>query len=406
MFSFKKLSSKSAVGTLFGGTVGSFASYLYFSEKLSMQRQDHENAMLTLQKDHAAELIKANNQIKREMNETIITLKHKNAKLSEETKMQAAKLDIFSKARSEQLADIAIYANNVDQYNISTENFAGYRTIVRTIEEKVFGPRVIGKYANAYGLKPVKGFILYGPPGTGKTTLIRHLSASIPGSVVRVVNGPELKSKYVGETEAMLRKIFSRSDLYRDQLLIILIDEIDSMFPARVGNDESGQARSDNSATSQLLTLIDGVNQSQNILIVGTTNLPASLDPALLRSGRLGLQIEMSLPSAEDRYSIFKLKLSTIAKNGLLHKDVDLNHYAAITANFSGADIEAVVQTAANQAAMLNLARNPNGSLRLHDWITTTSDLAIVTKEHMDNAYKTIRNQQHTDTPRVFSRHG
>jgi len=204
------------------------------------------------------------------------------------------------------------------------------------------------------GVKHVKGMLLYGPPGTGKTFIARSIGKMLTQREPQVVNGPEIFSKFVGEAEANIRKLFA--DAIEEQkekgdessLHIIIFDEIDAICKQR-GSVTSGTGVHD-TVVNQLLSMIDGVNALNNILVIGMTNRKDMLDEALLRSGRLEVHIEISLPDEAGRQQIFKIHTRVLSENGFLDEKVSLSELAKRTKNYSGAEIEAVVRSAVSFA--------------------------------------------------------
>ena len=203
-----------------------------------------------------------------------------------------------------------------------------------------------------YGIKHIKGMILYGPPGTGKTLIARQLAKVLHSKEPKIVNGPELFNKYVGETEANVRKLFddAKKDMaeLKDEspLHVIIFDEFDAIAKHR-GSDMSGTGVADN-VVNQLLSMIDGVDALDNILVIGMTNRLDLIDRAILRPGRFEVHVEIGLPDEDGRVQIFKIHTRKMTENKLLGPDVDLKQLAEMTKNFTGAEIEAVVKSAAS----------------------------------------------------------
>ncbi|KAL5989874.1 hypothetical protein ACLOJK_010769 [Asimina triloba] len=238
----------------------------------------------------------------------------------------------------------------------------------RAFASRVFPPHVLNKL----GIKHVKGMLLYGPPGTGKTLMARQIGKMLNGRDPKIVNGPEVLSKFVGETEKNVRDLFA--DAEHDQrtrgdesdLHVIIFDEIDAICKSR-GSTRDGTGVHD-SIVNQLLTkvrLIDGVEALNNVLLIGMTNRKDLLDEALLRPGRLEVQVEISLPDENGRLQILQIHTNKMMENSFLSPDVDLlelgsinqllmkNHIldaAARTKNFSGAELEGVVKSAVSYA--------------------------------------------------------
>jgi len=224
-----------------------------------------------------------------------------------------------------------------------------------TIFRRAFTSRLYpADVIKSLGVKHVKGMLLYGPPGTGKTLIARSIGKMLTEREPQVVNGPEIFSKFVGEAEANIRKLFA--DAIEEQkekgdessLHIIIFDEIDAICRQR-GTVTSGTGVHD-TVVNQLLSMIDGVNSLNNILVIGMTNRKDMLDEALLRSGRLEVHIEISLPDEAGREQIFRIHTRVLSENGFLDEKVSMAELAKRTKNYSGAEIEAVVRSAVSFA--------------------------------------------------------
>ncbi|KAL9272878.1 Vesicle-fusing ATPase-like protein, partial [Drosera capensis] len=220
----------------------------------------------------------------------------------------------------------------------------------RAFASRVFPPHVTSKL----GIKHVKGMLLYGPPGTGKTLMARQIGKMLNGKDPKIVNGPEVLSKFVGETEKNVRDLFA--DAEHDQrtrgdqsdLHVIIFDEIDAICKSR-GSTRDGTGVHD-SIVNQLLTKIDGVESLNNVLLIGMTNRKDLLDEALLRPGRLEVQVEISLPDEAGRLQILEIHTNQMKENSFLAPDVNLAELAARTKNYSGAELEGVVKSAVSFA--------------------------------------------------------
>ena len=215
-------------------------------------------------------------------------------------------------------------------------------------------------YLAKYGISHVKGMLLYGPPGTGKTLIARTLANALNVKEFKVVNGPELFDKYVGETEKKIRELFTEAEKDQQEngddagLHVIVFDEIDSICRAR-GTINSGTGVHDG-AVNQLLTKIDGVESLNNILVIGMTNRKDLIDEAILRPGRLELHIEIGLPDEKGRLQILNIHTKKMRDNKVLDDDVDLPQLAKITKNYTGADIESLVKLACANALSQGLS--------------------------------------------------
>ncbi|RLG81775.1 MAG: AAA family ATPase, partial [Thermoprotei archaeon] len=189
------------------------------------------------------------------------------------------------------------------------------------------------------GIEPPKGILLHGPPGTGKTLLAKALANEI-GAYFIAINGPEIMSKYYGESEQRLREIFKEAE--ENAPAIIFIDEIDSIAPRR--EEVTGEV--EKRVVAQLLTLMDGLKERGKVIVIGATNRPEALDPALRRPGRFDREIEIPPPDKRARREI----LAVHTRNMPLADDVDLDAIAEMTHGYTGADLAALVKEAAMAA--------------------------------------------------------
>ena len=246
-------------------------------------------------------------------------------------------------------------------FNFNEMGVGGLDQEISNIFRRAFTTRLYpAAYLEKYGIHHVKGILLYGPPGTGKTLIARTLANALNVKEFKVVNGPELFDKYVGETEKKIRDLFANAE--KDQkengddagLHVIVFDEIDSLCRAR-GTISSGTGVHD-SAVNQLLTKIDGVNSLNNIIVIGMTNRKDLIDEAILRPGRLELHIEIGLPDEKGRQQIFNIHTKKMRENKVLDDDVDLAQLAKMTKNYTGADIESMVKLACSNALSQGLS--------------------------------------------------
>ena len=221
----------------------------------------------------------------------------------------------------------------------------------RAFASRVFPPGLVAKM----GIPHVKGMLLYGPPGTGKTLIARQIGKMLNARPPKVINGPEVLNKYVGQSEENIRKLFADAEKeYKEKgdessLHIIIFDELDAVCKQR-GSGAGGGTGVGDSVVNQLLSKLDGVDQLNNILLIGMTNRKDMIDDALLRPGRLEVHLEISLPDEDGRLEILKIHTSKMSTNGLLDPSVDLAELAGLTKNFSGAEINGLVKAAASFA--------------------------------------------------------
>ena len=178
------------------------------------------------------------------------------------------------------------------------------------------------------GLTPVRGLLLYGPPGCGKTALAREISRSLRARAPKIVSAPELLDRWVGGSEKLVRGLFAdaeaelascNGDATKSALHVIVIDEIDAVFRRRSSAEDTGEATRA-SVVNQILSKLDGINSIPNVLLIGMTNRRELLDEALLRPGRLEVQIDIPLPDKEGRREILQIHFDALRKNGRLSK--------------------------------------------------------------------------------------
>jgi vesicle-fusing ATPase len=224
----------------------------------------------------------------------------------------------------------------------------------RAFASRVFPPAVVKKL----GIKHVKGILLHGPPGTGKTLMARQIAKMLNSAEPKIVNGPEILNKYVGQSEENIRKLFADAEAdqkkngEKSKLHIIIFDEFDAICKRR-GSGSGGGTGVGDTVVNQLLSKIDGVDQLENVLIIGMTNRPDMIDEALLRPGRLEVKVEIHLPDENGRLQIFNIATANMQKHNLMDRGVDLHRLAFDkTKNFSGAEIVGLVNAATSYAFM------------------------------------------------------
>lgn len=222
----------------------------------------------------------------------------------------------------------------VDVPKVEWSDVGGLESVKKEIRE-VFIPSEDKKAFERLGIRPPKGILFYGPPGTGKT-LIAKAVANESGTNFICINGPEIASKWVGETEKAIRQIFKRAKQMAP--CIIFFDEIDSIAPKRGIGDNGAWER----AVNQLLTSMDGVEELDNVTVMAATNRPDMIDPALMRPGRFDKHVFIGKPDLESRLKILEVHTRDMPLMG-----VDLLSVAEKTDGYVGADLEALCREAA-----------------------------------------------------------
>ncbi|KAB2609312.1 cell division cycle protein 48-like protein [Pyrus ussuriensis x Pyrus communis] len=222
--------------------------------------------------------------------------------------------------------------------DVGYDDVGGVRKQMAQIRESVELPLRHPQLFKSIGVKPPKGILLYGPPGTGKTLIARAV-ANETGAFFLLINGPEIMSKMAGESESNLRKAFEEAE--KNAPSIIFIDEIDSIAPKR----EKTHGEVERRIVSQLLTLMDGLKSRAHVIVMGATNRPNSIDPALRRFGRFDREIDIGVPDEVGRLEVLRIH----TKRMKLADDVDLERVAKDTHGFVGADLAALCTEAALQ---------------------------------------------------------
>jgi transitional endoplasmic reticulum ATPase len=217
--------------------------------------------------------------------------------------------------------------------NIKWTDIGGLETVKQMLKESVEWPIKHAENFKKLGIRPPRGILLYGPPGTGKTLLAKAAAKETEMNFISI-KGPELLSKWVGESEKAVRETFRKARQVAP--CIIFFDEIDSLVPRRgLRQDSSGVTEQ---VINQLLTELDGLEELQNVIIIAETNRPDMIDPAMLRPGRIDRLIMVPPPDESARVEIMKVHTSNMP----LAKNVDIKELAKKMENYTGADIENV----------------------------------------------------------------
>ncbi|MEM0016070.1 MAG: CDC48 family AAA ATPase, partial [Saccharolobus sp.] len=242
------------------------------------------------------------------------------------------------------------------------------------------------------GMEPPKGVLLYGPPGVGKTLLARAIANEV-GAYFTSINGPEIMSKFYGESEQRLREIFEEAE--KNAPAIIFIDEIDAIAPKR--EETTGEV--EKRVVAQLLALMDGIKGRGKVVVIGATNRPNDIDPALRRPGRFDREIEIRPPDAKARKEILQVH----TRNMPLAEDVDLDKISEQTHGYTGADLAALAREAAMNA-LRRFLRDKKINLEQEIPINALKELKVKMQDFID-AMKfiqpTLLREVYVEVPKV-----
>jgi transitional endoplasmic reticulum ATPase len=258
---------------------------------------------------------------------------------------------------------------------VSYEDIGGLKEEIERVREIIEIPMNHPEVFKKLGITPPKGVLLYGPPGTGKTLLAKAVANETDSNFL-VINGPELMSKFYGQSEENLRKIFEQAK--ENAPSIVFIDEIDSLAPKR--GEVTGEV--EKRLVSQLLTIMDGLDPRGDIVVIAATNRPEDVDEALRRPGRFDREIEIGMPNKYGRKEILQVHTRSMPL-----ENVDLDHYADITHGYTGADITALCREAG-----MNALRRIVPDLKKSDEVLSQEIIENlqVTDEDFYNAFKRV----------------
>jgi transitional endoplasmic reticulum ATPase len=263
--------------------------------------------------------------------------------------------------------------------DIRWQDIAGLEEVKKELQEAVEWPL---KYPDLYSkidYHVPKGILLHGPSGTGKTLLAKAVATESEANFISV-KGPELLSKWVGESERGIREVFRRAR--QAAPCVVFFDEVDSIAKAR-GSEGSGSA----TIVSQILTELDGISALRGVVVLAATNRSELIDPALLRPGRFDKMILVPVPNLETRVGILKIN----AKGRPLGPDINLERIATLADRFSGAEVSAIVNTAVSIVLHEYLSKYPTP-----EEATKHASEARIMMRHFEDAVKRVRTQRDT----------
>ena len=260
--------------------------------------------------------------------------------------------------------------------DVSYEDIGGLKDEVKKVREMIEIPLKRPELFEKLGIAPPKGVLMHGPPGTGKTLLAKAVASESDAHFI-AINGPEIMSKYVGGSEENLREYFEEAE--ENSPSIIFIDELDAIAPKR----EETNGETERRTVAQLLTLMDGLKSRGQVVVIGATNRPDSLDPALRRPGRFDREIEIGVPDSEERKEVLEIH----TRNMPLADDVDLDKIATTTHGFVGADLESLCKEAAMRVVRRILPEIQNDE----EIPKEVMEKIVVTGEDFKNAQKEIQ---------------
>ncbi|MDP3677281.1 MAG: CDC48 family AAA ATPase [Novosphingobium sp.] len=265
---------------------------------------------------------------------------------------------------------------------VGWDDVGGLDDAQETLREGIELPMKHPEAFHRLGIRPAKGFLLYGPPGTGKTLLAKAVAKEAEANFISIKSS-DLLSKWFGESEQQIARLFARARQVAP--CIVFIDEIDSLVPAR--GSSAGEPQATARVVNTILAEMDGLEELQSVIVIGATNRPALVDPALLRPGRFDELVYVGTPSEEGRVHILKIHTAAMP----LASDVDLAKVAAETARFTGADLEDVVRRAGLNA--LRRAGSQVSEVTGEDFREALSDSRATVTEEMEKEYEKMKGE-------------
>merc|ERR1712048_974251 len=231
----------------------------------------------------------------------------------------------------------------VEVPNVKWDSIGGLENTKRELQEMILYPIEHPEKFEKFGMHPSRGVLFYGPPGCGKTMLAKAVATECSANLVSI-KGPELLTMWFGESEANVREVFDKAR--QAAPCVLFFDELDSIAKARGGSTGGDAGGAADRIINQVLTEMDGMGSKKNVFIIGATNSPDIIDPAVMRPGRLDQLMYIPLPDEGSRLAIFKANL----RKSPIAGDVDVEHLARVTKGFSGADLTEICQRACKLA--------------------------------------------------------
>lgn len=297
--------------------------------------------------------------------------------------------------------DVVISTNELFKPNINIQDLGvgGLGMEFMTIFRRAFASRMLPmEMQKSMGINHVRGILMYGPPGCGKTALARQIGKMLNCKGPKIVAGPALLDKWVGSSEKNVRDLFA--DAFADKsgknLYLVICDEFDSICQQR--NSRSDSSGVSDRIVNQLLAMIDGPESLNNVLLICMTNRKDIIDSAMLRPGRLEVQIEIPLPDSKGRQEILMIHTNTLIKSGHLDSNINLDNIAHRATNFTGAEIEGLVKAASSYAVQRSVKFEGTPSI-------DTKTKPIVTMEDFELAFSDIAPMfGHSDNMHIYTK--
>uniref|UniRef100_S4RJY1 Valosin containing protein n=1 Tax=Petromyzon marinus TaxID=7757 RepID=S4RJY1_PETMA len=280
----------------------------------------------------------------------------------------------------------------VEVPNVTWEDIGGLESVKRELQELVQYPVEHPEKFLKFGMTPSKGVLFYGPPGCGKTLLAKAIANECQANFISI-KGPELLTMWFGESEANVRDVFDKAR--QASPTVLFLDELDSIAKARGGGVGDGGGAADR-VINQILTEMDGMGVNKNVFIIGATNRPDIIDPAILRPGRLDQLIYIPLPDEKSRTAILKANL----RKSPIAKDVDIGYLSKTTNGFSGADLMEICQRACKLAIRESIEAemrrererqgNPDAAMNRQD-VEDEDPVPEIRRDHFEEAMRFAR---------------